>query len=260
MSLARDRSRPLTGRSAPAIRRRLRPDPRRASLASPRSQARSAYRASRGHSQPSHPSGASAAREFPAKEAGGAPICGCSFLPGLVCTEIILPAVHGDFGLPFTLAPIGAGGGRPVARDGMPHVFPTPAWFQICDPIVRWISVSVIDFAGRVLAMNVEPGETMRKVPHSVELDGMISVGASSPRFVSGAPWSLPHTPSEATAGRKILEQFFQALRRQLQLVYGAAAPRLIAFCASSFSTSSLTARGRLDRGWLSPRRRPRED
>jgi hypothetical protein len=144
------------------------------------------------------------AHEFPAKQADGAPVRGCSFLSGVVYTEKVVPAVHGDFGDPFVPAPKRAGQGGCIAPDRFPHVLRVWAMFEVRNAIVRRVSVVVIDIARRVLAMHVEPCETMLITPHPVDPDRTISAVAR-PRFASnGLPPRSRHPPSEAAGPRKI--------------------------------------------------------
>jgi hypothetical protein len=163
-------------------------------------------------------SGAQILGQLPTKESKGALVCGRSFLPGIVCTEIVVPAVHGDSGLPLAPLATDAGSSGHMARDSTPYVFPMRAVSEICDAIVRRISVMVIDVARRVLAMNVEPRQAMRIMRYSVHLDTMISAGAQSPRFACREPGPVPHPPAKATGRRQIPQHFFQALLRQAQL------------------------------------------
>ena len=64
--------------------------------------------------------------------------------------------------------------------------------FEVRNAIVRGVSVIVIDVARRVLAMDIESGETMLIMPYPVDPDRTISAVAR-PRFASnGLPPSVP--------------------------------------------------------------------
>ena len=88
---------------------------------------------------------------------------------------------------------------------------------EVRKAIVGGVSVIVIDVARRVLAMDLEPGETMLIMPHPVDPDRTISAMAR-PRFASGGrPPGSRHPPSEAAGPRKISEYFLQSLLGQGQ-------------------------------------------
>ena len=91
---------------------------------------------------------------------------------------------------------------------------------QICDPIIRWIVIPVIDFLRWVLAVNIEPGEPMGVMRESLDSDDGVSTGVRTARFGSGGHASLRYAPIKTPRFRGVMKQFPQPLRREAELPF----------------------------------------
>jgi hypothetical protein len=86
---------------------------------------------------------------------------------------------------------------------------------QIGDAVVPALVVDVIDFASRVLAVDMKPGEPMRAINSPIDFNVAISVSAPSARFAAGACAAASHPPIKTPRFRGVIEQFSEALSRQ---------------------------------------------
>jgi hypothetical protein len=87
-------------------------------------------------------------------------------------------AVHHDFGAPLGPAPIDPDNSGSAAGHGIPPVLRRRGVSQVCNAIVRPLSVPMINFGGRMLAMDIEPRKPMREMRHPIDSNLAVSAAA----------------------------------------------------------------------------------
>jgi len=103
---------------------------------------------------------------------------------------------------------------------GIAHILCAGAFAQIGDAVITALIVDVIDFAVRVLAVDMKPGEPMRAINDPADSDVAISLPVPIARFAACACAAASHPPIKKPRLRGVIEQFSQALGRQLSFQF----------------------------------------
>ena len=99
---------------------------------------------------------------------------------------------------------------------GIAPILCAGAFAQIGDAVVSALVVDVIDYSARVLAVDIKPGEPMRAINGPIDRDVAISLPAPGARFASCSCPAASDPPIKTPRVRGVIEQFSQALGRQL--------------------------------------------
>jgi hypothetical protein len=129
--------------------------------------------------------------------------------------------VQADSGAPFPTIPLDPFERRAaVAPESASHILRARARAQIRNTIIIGIPVSVIDFFGRVLTVDIEPCEPMSQMVcpfdtnHDIPVPVMSACGRSSSRASSRlAPIKKPRF-------RGVVKELAEVLRRQAELSF----------------------------------------
>ena len=142
-----------------------------------------------------------------------------SILRSRINPNVDPPAVDGDFCSPFAAVAIDAFETRPIAAPGdIASVLCVGALAQVGDTIIRRISVLVIDFSDRVLAMDIEPREPVSAVADAAYADEPIAADVQGACFRSRGHASSRFAPIKKPRFRGVIEQFSDLLRREAKL------------------------------------------
>jgi hypothetical protein len=94
------------------------------------------------------------------------------------------------------------------------------AFAQIGDAVIPALIVDVIDFAAWVLAVDMKPGEPMRAINDPTDRDVAISLPVPVAGFAACACAAASHPPIKKPRFRGVIEQFSEALGRQLSFQF----------------------------------------
>jgi hypothetical protein len=131
-----------------------------------------------------------------------------------------LLAVDANLCAPFRAVSINAFEPRPVAPADIAHILGMGRLAQIRNAVVRRILVLVIDLSGRVLPMDIKPGEPMGVVDKPVDPDDDIPTRAMFACLRPGARTASRHAPIKKPRFRGAVKQFAQPLGAEAELPF----------------------------------------
>jgi hypothetical protein len=155
--------------------------------------------------------------KFAEVEARGLVIRRGGFLGGCKPAEVNLLPIDADACSPLAGVVVDAFEPRPALAP-VARISCARGQAQIGDAVIRWISVFVIDFSDRVLAMDIKPGEAMSVMSHPVDSDPAVAAPVPGGGFRPGADAPLLDTPIKTSGFRVVVEQLAQAISAQTGL------------------------------------------
>jgi hypothetical protein len=159
--------------------------------------------------------------EFPEIEPRSLVIRRSSFFRGWKNAEVDFSVVHGNPRGPFRVVSTDAFEPGPApSAPAVASILSVRGRAQVCDPIIGWIAVPVIDLSGRMLAMDVEPRQPVGVMNETVDSDHDVAIRSATACLGSGGCGSPRYPPMKTPRLRGVIEDFTEPLRGQAALLF----------------------------------------
>ena len=103
-----------------------------------------------------------------------------------------------------------------AARRFVPRIFHVANCAQITPPVVRAVTVNVVNLFGRPLSDHVQPRQPVRQMQRIINADDNVTVTHFAPSFVAQTAPAARLSPSKLACFGAIMHQRFKSFCRQI--------------------------------------------